>query len=76
MSLLEARPGTRLRVVQILGGRGVRNRLFAMGLNPGDYIRIIQTAPFRGAFFIENLTNGSKFALGRGIARKIMVEYA
>ncbi len=76
MTLFDAQVGARLRVIQIAGGRGVRARLFAMGLNPGDYIRIIQIAPFRGTFFIENLSNGSKFAIGRGIARKIIVEYA
>lgn len=76
MTLFEARVEARLRVIQILGGRGVRHRLFSMGLNPGDYIRIIQIAPFKGTFFIENLSNGSKFAIGRGIARKIVVEYA
>ncbi len=76
MTLFDARPGARLRVLQIIGGRGVRARLFAMGLNPGDYVKIIQVAPFKGTFFIENLSNGSKFAIGRGIARKIIVEYA
>jgi len=76
MTLFDARPGKLLRVLQIQGGRGVRGRLFSMGLNIGDYIKVIQVAPFRGTFFVENLTNGSKFALGRGIALKIIVEYA
>ncbi len=76
MTLFDARPGKLLRVLQIQGGRGVRDRLFSMGLNIGDYIKVIQVAPFRGTFFVENLTNGSKFALGRGIALKIIVEYA
>lgn len=75
MTLFDAQPGKRLRVIQIIGGRGVRARLFSMGLNPGDIIRILQIAPFRGTFYIENMSNGSRFALGRGIARKIIVEY-
>ncbi len=75
MTLFDAQVGQRLRVVQIVGGRGVRSRLFSMGLNPGDIVRVLQIAPFRGTFFVENMSNGSKFALGRGIARKIVVEY-
>lgn len=76
MTLFNAKVGAKLRVVQIMGGRGVRGRLYSMGLNIGDYIRVIQIAPFRGTFFIENLSNGTKFAIGRGVAAKILVEYA
>jgi ferrous iron transport protein A len=57
-------------IVAILGGRGIRNRLTAMGLLPGTEITVIRNGG-RGPFVVS--VKNSRMALGRGIADKIIV---
>jgi len=72
--LAEANPGEELKIIDVIGGRGVRNRLLQMGLHSGDRIKVLSRGPFGGPVFIENISTGSKLAVGRGIAYKIIVE--
>ncbi len=58
-------------VAEIMGGRGVRTHLNTLGIHVGDRIRVVERAPFKGPVLIE--INGSRVALGRGIARKVKV---
>lgn len=65
-----AYPGQKVKVVSIVAGRGLRQRLISMGLNVGSEIEVIKSgAP--GPFLIA--VKETRLAIGRGIAYKIMV---
>lgn len=58
-------------IINIYGGRNMVTRLMAMGLTVGTKIRVVKsTGP--GPVLIE--VRGTRLALGRGVAMKIMVE--
>jgi Fe2+ transport system protein FeoA len=42
-----------------------------MGLTPGTKVTVIRSAPFHGP--IELIVRGSRLALGRGMAERIVV---
>lgn len=64
--------GDWVRVVDFRGGRGMEGRLTQLGFLPGNKIRVIRSAPFRGPLLID--VEGREIVLGRGIARHILVE--
>lgn len=72
--LTEAPQRTLLRIVDILGGPGVRRRLTALGFHRGDLIERNSEALFGGPILVKNLSTESNVALSRGIAQKIIVE--
>ncbi len=72
--LSEAPPGKPLRIVDILGGHGVRRRLLALGFHKGDLVERNSGAIFGGPFLVKSLSSDTTVALGRGIAHKILVE--
>jgi len=72
--LTEAPQGVPLRLIDVLGGHGVRRRLMALGFHQGDLIERNSDALLGGPVLVKNLTAGSSVALGRGIAQKIIVE--
>jgi len=74
MSLSQAPTDTPLKIVQILGGHGVRRRLFALGFHKNDLIELDSFSIFRGPILVRNLTSDTSVALGRGIAQRIIVE--
>jgi len=53
-------------------GQGFVKRLMDMGLTPGTQVTVIKAAPFHGP--VEILVRGSRLALGRGMAERILVE--
>ncbi len=61
-----------VRVISIEGGHGVRAHLNTLGIHIGDWLRVVERAPFRGPVLVE--VHGSRVALGRGIASKVMVD--
>ncbi len=61
-----------LRVVFIEGGQGVRSHLNTLGIHIGDWVRVVERAPFRGPVLIQ--VNGTRLALGRGVASRVRVE--
>jgi len=63
--------GKRVRLVSIAGGRRLRMRLAELGLVPGTEIDVINNS-LHGPFILG--VRGSRIALGRGMAFKIMVE--
>jgi len=69
--LVDLKEGEKAVVVSVRGGIGVAQRLTDMGLTPGAEIIVIKTA-FLGP--VEISVRGSKLAVGRGIASKIIVE--
>lgn len=69
--LTMALPGEEVTLVSVQGGRGVRSRLYSMGLTPGVKLRVLNNgAP--GPFLIS--VRDFKVAIGYGIAKKILVK--
>jgi Fur family ferric uptake transcriptional regulator len=71
MPLTMAKAGERMVVREISGGASVRLRLLAMGLRQGDRIEVI-TNDGQGQLAIA--ADLKRYALGRGLAQKIVVE--
>jgi Fe2+ transport system protein FeoA len=77
--LSELKPGERGVIVSIqaLTNRrhhrrwGFQKRLEDMGITPGTRIMVVKSAPFHGP--IEIYVRGSRLAIGRGMARRILV---
>jgi len=69
---LEFDVGTTVRVVKIDAGRGLKQRLLALGLVPGANIYVVENryGPVRLWF------NNSRIAIGRGVAAKILAAEA
>ncbi|MEW5734682.1 MAG: transcriptional repressor [Thermodesulfobacteriota bacterium] len=70
MPLSSARPGEDVAVARLAGGAGVRQRLLAMGLRPGDRLCVI-TNDGQGQVVVA--AEGRRYGLGRGLADKILV---
>ncbi len=64
-------PGQSAQVVAIRAGHGLALRLRSMGLRPGTVVRAVASGPLRGPILLE--LNGTRLALGRGVARRILV---
>lgn len=63
------KPGQGGVIRQIAGGRGLLNRLAAMGLMPGMEIRVVRSI---GPMLVE--VRSSRLVLGRGLVGHILVE--
>jgi ferrous iron transport protein A len=61
-----------VRISGIDGGHEVRARLATMGLLPGVTLAVLNRAPLGGPLLVE--IAGSRIALGRGVARQVLVE--
>lgn len=72
MTLEQLVPGSRARIIDVHGGRGLCRHLQQMGLHRGDVLSLKGTGAFRGPVLIE--VHGSQIALGRGVARRVIVE--
>ncbi|MFC1981831.1 ferrous iron transport protein A [Chloroflexota bacterium] len=60
------------KVVELQGGRGLINRLSAMGIRPGKKITKISSMLMRGPVTIQS--GHTRLAIGFGMASKIIVE--
>ncbi len=58
----------------IRGGRGVHAKLYSLGIQPGDIVRVVMVSPWGGPLYVHDETTGVKVAINRGIAAKILVE--
>ncbi len=74
ISLLKAPRDAQLKIVDFIGGHGVRRRLLSLGFHKNDIIELDSRSIFGGPILIKDLTSDTSVALGRGIAKKIMVE--
>ena len=75
MSLFEAPKNVELKVVEIDAGIDSKRKLLSIGIRPDDFI-IKLSSPSIGAILVRNISTGStRLAVGRGLARKIEVEY-
>lgn len=59
-------------VVQIQGGRGLINRLSALGIRPGQRVTKVGSMFMRGPVTIQ--VGNAQVAIGFGMANKIIVE--
>jgi Fe2+ transport system protein FeoA len=66
--LSQVPPGQRVRITGYQGGRMLRARLLALGLNMGREVDILQNN--RGLIIVG--LNGGRVALGRGISQKVL----
>ena len=62
--------GNKVRIVSIVGGRGVREHLLDMGLDVGAEIEVFKQGTL-GPFLIA--IKETRLAIGQGVAKKIMV---
>jgi len=62
--------GHKARVYGLRGGRGFIGRLVTLGFTPGTVVEMVQNVG-RGPLIV--LVRGTRIALGRGEARKILV---
>jgi len=61
--------GREAKITKIHAGRGLSRRLIEMGFTEDTVVRILRAD--RGCLIV--LVNGSRYAISRGIAMKIMV---
>ena len=71
-TLDRATPGRPLRVADIRGGHNVRSRLATVGLRPGVTLEVVVRGPLGGPVVVE--IDGARLAIGRGVARQVLVE--
>ncbi len=64
-------PQQKVRVKQIVGGWGIRQRLSQLSLHINDTILVKRNAAFGGPILISN--GNSDVAIGRAMARRIIV---
>jgi ferrous iron transport protein A len=74
MRLIDIQSGIWVKVIGFDGGEKFQDRLLQHGLYPGDLARILRSAPMNGPLLVE--VSGRELALGRGVAKKILVELA
>ncbi|NQT56603.1 MAG: ferrous iron transport protein A [Desulfobacteraceae bacterium] len=70
MVLSSVKPGNEVTILDINGGRGIRSRLYSMGLVPGTKLTVLNgnsTGPVMIA------VRDSRLAIGHGMAQKIVV---
>ena len=64
-------PGRKARIVGYMGGGGWAYRMYQMGLTPGAIVEVLVNYG-RGPLIIRVM--GVEIAIGRGIARRIIVQ--
>ncbi len=74
MTLLDLKRGKIVEIVGFDAGRHAIQKLHSMGLYKNQKIRIIGNGPFYGPVLIEDIKSGSRLALGRGLASKVLIE--
>lgn len=72
ITLSKMQRGQSGRVVQIEGGRGMVNRLAALGIMPGKKITKISSMLMHGPVTIE--VDRAQVAIGFGMAKRIIIE--
>ena len=66
-----APPGKDLHVIGISAGQGLTRRLLELGFNEHATVKVIRSLA-NGPLIVQ--LNNARFALGRGMAMKIMVQ--
>jgi ferrous iron transport protein A len=71
MYLSEVPEGRTARVVGFVGGSMAVRKLMELGIREGSVVRVVRNANI-GPIIVE--VEGSRIALGRGLASKVLVE--
>jgi Fe2+ transport system protein FeoA len=71
MTLSRIDPGEEVTLIDIDGGRGIRSKLYSMGLVPGITLKILSR---NGSGPVMIAVKDSRLAIGCGMAEKIIVE--
>jgi ferrous iron transport protein A len=69
--LTELEAGQEATIVAILGGRGMQSRMRGMGLTEGQRVRKVSALALGGPIVVR--VNRAQVAIGRGMARRILV---
>ena len=72
ITLEQLSKGKEAVIMGINSGRGLQNRLCCMNIRTGKTIKKITSQPLRGPVIIE--IDSRQCAIGRGMAKKILVE--
>ena len=72
IQLAEVKEGTRVKITKIESGKTLISRLCALGIREGGKSKVIRNDSSGGPMIIQVFE--SKLAIGRGQAKKIMVE--
>jgi ferrous iron transport protein A len=72
ISLTDLPANKRAKIISVGGGYGLQRKLNTLGIRMGQEVQILSRQPFRGPLTIK--VCGSQITLGRGMARKILVE--
>ncbi len=72
LTLDQIKNNKEVTVVEIEGGWRIRQRLNQMGIHPNDRILIKRSGAMGGPILIQ--IHGTDVAIGRGMARKIVVQ--
>jgi ferrous iron transport protein A len=70
MALAQVPLGTRVRIVEVRGGRQLTRRLLSLGLRIGSEVELLH---HRGRGVVV-ASAGNRIAIGGGIAEKLMAE--
>lgn len=70
--LSELTNGKKAKIVSLNGGHGLRRKLRNIGIREGKLVKLITSQPIGGPIVID--IEGEQVAIGRGMARKIMIE--
>lgn len=65
-------PGERAKIIALEHGMGRQHHFRTMGLMEGKIVKVIATQPARGPVVID--VEGTQIAIGRGMARRILIE--
>jgi ferrous iron transport protein A len=68
--LTELPKGSKVKILDIVAGKGLRDRLLQMGLTPGTIVEVVENSS--GPIILS--VRGVTIALGRGMASKVLVE--
>jgi ferrous iron transport protein A len=71
MVLSRIDPETEVTLIDIIGGRAIRSKLYSMGMVPGVSLRVMSRNE-HGPLIVG--VKDSRLVIGRGMAGKIIVE--
>ncbi len=72
MTLIELKKGETGKVIEIMGGHHLHNKLDAMGIRKGVLVKKVSDIRLSGPVIV--MIGNTSVAIGRGMARKIIVE--
>lgn len=70
MVLSSVKPGNEVTILDINGGRGIKSKLYSMGLVPGTKLTVLNGSSTGPVMIV---VRDSRLAIGHGMAQKIIV---